>query len=304
MESQLTVAAAYAQAMDHFNAGRYLEADKLCTAIIQAVPNNIDAINLLGVIAQKTNHYDLATEQFKRAINIDNNNVLLYYNLGGSLYQLGRREEAIHVLQTALEKEPGNSQITDYLNGIINSPLPNAEEVLQQGISFHQSNRLDDAIRCYQKVLELQPENTVAISNMGLVLQTNGKLDAAVANYQQAISIKPDFADAYSNLGNALKEQGKIDEAVASYRQAISIKPGLADVHNTLGNILKEQNKLDEAVVCYKKTIALKPDCAEAYSNFGNALKEQGKIDEAVASYREAISKDAWNTAQAYHCSV
>ena len=82
------------------------------------MPNHINSINLLGVVAQKVNRHDLAVDLFQRAINIDNSRALLYYSLGGSLNNLGRREEAIQVLKIALEKEPGNSQITNYLNSI------------------------------------------------------------------------------------------------------------------------------------------------------------------------------------------
>jgi predicted Zn-dependent protease len=129
-QTQLTVDAAYSQAIEHFNTGRYSEADKLCTAIIQAVPDHIDAINLLGVIAQKLNRHDWAAVQFQRVINIDNSRALLYYNLGISLHQLGQNKEAIQVLKIALEKEPGNSHIADYLNSILNKPGASSMQVL------------------------------------------------------------------------------------------------------------------------------------------------------------------------------
>ena len=243
-QTQLTIDEEYKQAVDHFNAERYTEADKLCTAIIQAVPNHIDAINLLGVIAQKVNRHDLAVEQFQKAINIDNNRALLYYNLGTSLNPLGRKDEAIKFLKIAMEKEPENSQISGYLSGILSSEVNSiqhtAEEALQHGIAFHQSGQLDEAIRWYRKVLEIQPENTTALSNMGLVLQSTGKLEEAVASYQKTIAIKPDFAEAYYNLGVALQEQGKLEEAVTSYQKAISIKPDYADFRVSLESVKKD----------------------------------------------------------------
>jgi protein O-GlcNAc transferase len=132
---QLTVDGAYAQAVEHFNAKRYTEADQLCTAIIQQIPNHLDTINLLGVIGQALNRHDLAIEQFQHAINIDNNRAVLLCNLGISLNQLGRREEAIEALQTALEKDPGNSQIATHLNRILNAGVNsldlNADEAMQ-----------------------------------------------------------------------------------------------------------------------------------------------------------------------------
>jgi tetratricopeptide (TPR) repeat protein/radical SAM superfamily enzyme YgiQ (UPF0313 family) len=297
-QSQMTVDDAIKNAIDHFNAERYIEADKLCTAIIQAVPNHIDAINLLGVVAQKVNRHDLAIEQFQKAINIDNARALLYYNLGTSLYPLGRKDEAVKVLKIALGMEPGNSQISSYLNGILNDliskpeisgPQNKEKDVLQQGISFHQSGRLYEAISCYRKALEINPGNATVLSNMGVALQTIGRLEEAVTSYQKAISIKPDYADAYYNLGNTLEEQGKLEEAVTSYQKAISIKPDYADACYNLGNTLKDQGKLEEAVTSHQKAIFIKPDYADAYYNLGIALKEQGKLEEAVASYQKAI---------------
>ena len=74
-----------------------------------------------------------------------------------------------------------------------------------------------------------------------------GKLDEAVACYRRALELKPDFAEAHSNLGNALKDLGKLDKAVACYRRALELKPDSAEAHSNLGSALKEQGKLDEA---------------------------------------------------------
>ena len=98
-------------------------------------------------------------------------------------------------------------------------------------------------------------------------LKDQGKLDEAVACYRRALELKPDHAEAHNNLGNALKDQGKLDEAVACYRQALELKPDYAEAHSNLGNALKDQGKLDEAVACYRRALELKPDYAEAHSN-------------------------------------
>jgi tetratricopeptide (TPR) repeat protein len=308
-QTQLTVDAAYTHAVEHFNAERYTEADQLCTAIIKAVPNHIDAINLLGIIAQKLNRHDLAVEQFQRAIKIDNSRALLYFNLGTSIYPLGRREEAIKVLKIALKKEPGNVQITEYLNSILSHQTPDSkpdntrekvQELLQRGVSCHQSGRIDEAVQWYRKVLEIDPENTAALNNIGIAMQEQGKLDEAVICYNQAISIRPDYVEAHSNLGAALNELGKIDESVVSCKKALSIDPNYNKAHTNLGNALKEQGKLDEAVISYQKAISIEPDYAEPHSNLGSTLHDLGKLDEAVISYQKAISINP-NYTEAYY---
>ena len=57
--------------------------------------------------------------------------------------------------------------------------------------------------------------------NLGNACKQQGKLDEAVACYRRALQLEPDFAGAHSNLGNALKDQGNLDEAIACYRRAV-----------------------------------------------------------------------------------
>ena len=156
-------------------------------------------------------------------------------------------------------------------------------------------------------------------------MKDQGKLDEAVACYRRALELKPDYAEAHDNLGNALKDQGKLDEAVACYRRALELKPDYAEAHNNLGNALKDQGKLDEAVACYRRALELKPDYAEAHNNLGNVFEGpgeagrggrllppgtgaeaglcrgaqqpgqcpegQGKLDEAAACFRQVVQR-------------
>lgn len=112
----LTVDAAYYHAKDHFIDGRYSEADRICTAIILAVPEHVEALKLVGDIAQKIERHDLAVELYQRAIKCKNNLPILYFNLGNSLDQLGRNDMAVRVMQIGLEKDSNNKKISDYLN--------------------------------------------------------------------------------------------------------------------------------------------------------------------------------------------
>jgi tetratricopeptide (TPR) repeat protein len=208
VQSQITVDEAYKQAIEHFSAERYTEADRFCTAIISKVPNHIDAINLLGIIAQKINRHDLAVDQFQRAINIDNRRASLYYNLGTSLYPLGRLEEVVKVQQKALEIQPNFAEAHHNL-----------------GVALKEQGQMEEAVVSYHKAISIKPDYAEAYSNLGNAQQVQGKLEEAITSYQKAISIKPDYADVYSNLGVALQVQGKLEKAVASHQKAVTIKP-------------------------------------------------------------------------------
>ncbi|MBF0193271.1 MAG: tetratricopeptide repeat protein [Magnetococcales bacterium] len=303
----LTIDEAYNRAVSLINAERYNEADRLCVAILQLIPNNVSIINLLGVIAQKINRHDLAIEQFQNAINIDDSSALLFYNLGTSLYPVGRKSEAIEVLKTAINLDPENSQYKEYLKGVKNDTIPKIEELsleeqtetyLQKGAALHKSGHINEAIFWYNRVLEIQPKHTATLSNLGSALRSQGKFDEAIICYQQAIINQPDLSDAHYNLANILKEQGRVDEAISFYQNTLEVQPNFAQAHCNLGAALKEQGKNDEAILSFKKAVAIKPDYHVAHYNLGNSLKDKGELDDAVDSYNNALSIEP-NFAQA-----
>ncbi len=73
-----------------------------------------------------------------------------------------------------------------------------------------------------------------AHNNLGIAFKDQGKLDEAVDCCHRAVELKPDYARAHANLGNAFYGQGRLEEAVACYRRALDLKPDDAGVHSNL----------------------------------------------------------------------
>ena len=116
-------------------------------------------------------------------------------------------------------------------------------------------------------------------------MQNEGRLDEAIACYRRAIDADPDLPDAHSNLGVALRATGRVDEAVACYRTAIALRPDYPEAHNNLGIALQQQGLLDEAVACFREAVALKPDYPDGHGNLGMALLLRGELPEGWAEY-------------------
>ena len=94
--------------------------------------------------------------------------------------------------------------------------------------------KVEEAIACFRRALELQPDYVKALSNLGLILSRTGKLDEAKAHLQQAVAINPDHAEAHNNLGNIFLEQGLLKEAVHCYKRALMCRPDFAGAHSNL----------------------------------------------------------------------
>ena len=246
-------------------------AEQLCQQILQADPDQPDALYLLGIIALQFGRNDQAVEHISHALRRRPDHAEAHSNLGNALANLGRLDEAVDCHRHALQLRP------DLAGAYINL-----------GSVLKKQGRLREAVDSYQHALQLRPDLAVAHNNLGNALRDLKELDEAVASYREALRLRPDYAEAFNNLGNALKDQGKLEEAVASYREALRLRPAYADAFNNLGNALEDLNLLEEAADCHRRALQLRPDLAEAYCNLANVLRRQGRLDEAVASYNQA----------------
>ena len=273
--------------IEYYQTGQYGDAEKLAVFITQKFPKHQFSWKFLGMLFGLTGRHSLAVNANQKAVLLSPQDAEAHNNLGASLRELGRLDEAETSCKQAIALK------SDY-----------AEAHSNLGNTLYELGRLDEATGSYSLAIALQPEFSEAYSNMGATLQELGRLDEAEASYKQAIVLRPDYAHAHSNLGNTLKEAGRLDEAKVSYTQAIAFKPDYADAHYNLGNTLKELGRLDEAEASYTQAIALKPDYVEAHNNLGNMLKEIGRLDESEASYTQAIGLKPDYAEAMLNCSI
>ena len=144
----------------------------------------------------------------------------------------------------------------------------------------------------------MKPDWAEAHANLGTALKEQGKLDEAVACYRRALELKPEYAEAHYFLGNALSEQGNQDEAIECHREAIACSERLRGTGSRsvaglelLGKALGELafylgNRLPEGDL-----IAMRQLLSEAdFGGDGRIAVEYGlaRILDAAGNYDEA----------------
>jgi protein O-GlcNAc transferase len=259
-------------AIAHFQAGRWDQAEALCRAILADQPKNSGAIELLGMIAVQTRRFELAVDAFTQTIALQPENFHPHFQLGVALVELGKLPQAVAAYQRAIALQPN---VAEMYNNLANT--------------FKNMGKGDEAITAFRRAIAFKPDFAVAHFNFALLLHERGQLDEAQTECTTAIKLQPQFAQAWFNLGNVLSDQSKLDEAIAAYQQAIALEPNNADALANMGNALRLQGKLDETIAAYRRAIAADPNHKLVYTNFGNALKDQGKLDEALAAFDRAM---------------
>lgn len=89
----------------------------------------------------------------------------------------------------------------------------NAEEYVQQGISFYKEGDYEKAISNYTKAIELNPGQAEAYLNRGLAYAVKNNYDMAISDFSQTIKINPKLAQAYNNRAIVYFYKGEYDKA-------------------------------------------------------------------------------------------
>jgi predicted O-linked N-acetylglucosamine transferase (SPINDLY family) len=268
----LTIQQAYDQAVKFHQAGRLKEAEPLYRQILEKVPNQPDALHMLGVLSHQQGKHQIAAEMINRAIGANPNVASYHSNMGLALVTLNQKDQAIVAYQRALRLNPNYPEALNNL-----------------GIVYYSRQQFDQAISNYERALALRPDYLDALHNLGDALTASGKPQKAIECYRKAIASRPDWPDAYNNLGNACLAAGQVEAAIAAYRQALALNPNFPGAYINLGNAFLSQGKTREAIEFHRKAVALDPKKPEGHYNLGLALQKAGQIKDAIASVRKAI---------------
>jgi Tfp pilus assembly protein PilF len=150
----------------HRQRGNLSQAEAICHQIIQASPNNADALNLLGALMMQDGRVDIATSYFSQAIRINPKNPEFYSNLGLALHEQGELDTAETNYRKAISIKP------DYADAYYNhhALLLNPEDMAP-------------AIKCMKKVVEINPMDTDARYILGVLLDYSGDFGVAKSHF-------------------------------------------------------------------------------------------------------------------------
>ncbi len=208
---------------------------------------------------------------FSRALTVTKGNDIAHYNLGMTLLEHNRWEEALPHFQAAVEIQPYSYSYW------------------QLGAVLDHLGHPAEAVTAYREAIRLNPTLTSAYNNLGAALAALGKTDEAITNYYQAIKLNPKDAEAHFNLGTIFEQQGKNPEAIREYNQAVTLKPNYAKARNNLGLLLAAAGQTASAMDQYLLALKADPNLAQTHYNLGLTLMATGQLDPAASQFAETI---------------
>lgn len=153
-----------------------------------------------------------------------------------------------------------------------------------------------DAARQVQTAL--RPRNTVEAETVlrawerAASLQGQGRLEEAIRAYDRALELDPEFAHAWDNKGDALFDLGRIEDAIHAYEQAVRLSPSHAVYWSDLARAFNRLHRYEDALVAADRALDLNPRYRRAWDHKIRILEESGRLPEAEVVRRQRASSD------------
>lgn len=193
-ESYLSLAQVYEKGKNY---GEMAKAIDAAEKLSESKEEKEGILFMRGAMYEKMKRFDLAEAEFRRLleINPDNSSALNY--LG---YMLADRnvklQEALSMIQKALEKEPGNGAYLDSL-----------------GWAYFRLDKMPEAEENLKRSIEKVPTDPTVRDHLGDVYYKQGKFKEAIAQWQASIDHWKANAPADQDTSEVAKVQKKLEGA-------------------------------------------------------------------------------------------
>ena len=151
-------------------------------------------------------------------------------------------------------------------------------------------NRINEAGDCYDRMLQINPENAQAWYEKGFWIYPGlQEFEEALKCFDIALILEPQNREFWDAKVQILRELSRDEEIVSCLDRVIEIDPLEATSWNDKGNTLIKLNRFDEAILCFDKAIEINPRYEDAWSNKGIALQFLGRLEEAINYFDKAL---------------
>jgi TolB-like protein/DNA-binding winged helix-turn-helix (wHTH) protein/Tfp pilus assembly protein PilF len=135
-------------------------------------------------------------KEYRRALELNSNDVMAHHWYGEYLQEMGRNEEAFAEMRQANDLDPLSSGGASELGDI-----------------FYTGRQYDQAIRAFRKALEMEPDYVDAHVGLGWVYDEKKMYGEAIAELEKAANLSNRHDLIVASLGKVLAESGRKQEA-------------------------------------------------------------------------------------------
>ncbi len=234
----------YNIALSAYNAKRFNDALEMASKLSKTVSGSdkVDICRLAGNSAFALKQWNAARQWYLQLSNMETANPVVQYNLAVAFYNLDEIDNAWKYYQNAksLDATLFNKDIESKYNSLQNKKngtvdIDSIDLWYNKAVDLQNAGNDSTAEKFYKKVVEKDPQYSLAWNNLGAIYGKRGCIDNAEKAYFKAVEKKYDIPESYANLVNLYIELEEFTKA----RQWILKGIG----HNPDNQLLKEMKE-------------------------------------------------------------
>jgi tetratricopeptide (TPR) repeat protein len=148
--------------------------------------------------------------------------------------------------------------------------------------------RPEDAIAVARQLHEKYPDDVRAAILLAHNEQAKGNSDQAIRVFEEVLAVDPNNADAYNQIGYRYGYRGEYDKAMDSLKKYQFIAPDTANPFDSLAEVQAYSGHYNEAIENLNHALAIKADFYPAYWHLGVVYEGLGNYAKAVENYEKA----------------
>lgn len=263
------------KAVGHHRSGDLEAAERLYRLVLQAEPNQVDALNLLGVIMLSRGKAADAVRLIGQAAGLRPREPSILSNLGNALKSAGKIDDAHRRYREALTWNPRFSPA-----------------LINLGVLLAEAGRPLEAIPLLQTAVAVDRRSVEAHLGLAEAFRLAERTSDAESSYREALKLDPKLAPAATRLASMLAAQDRFAEAYALHDQALAVDPRSADYLGALAQTAYREGDLDRTIATYRRSLEHHPTSGAQWNELGRALRAFGDFEDARACFRRALACD------------
>lgn len=172
--------------------------------LLNKYPKSYYGHKLLAELYEKNGEYLNAVDEYIKAIDIKEEEYVLYYKASYLLAKIDKKEDAINMLKDLLRNKP------DYLQ---------ASELL--GETLCEKGEFKEAINIYMESLKYNPNSYELYYSLGIAYTRLNDFQSAENYYRKAAELNSILYKAHYNLGQIALLSNELEQAVQEFKYCI-----------------------------------------------------------------------------------
>lgn len=247
-----------------------------------------------------------AMDQLKKACALAPADPEVALAVGKALSDAGNDQEAVPILEHALELDPKSTgahyqlalvlqrvnrvpEAIELLKKVVAAEPKNGQALTNLGLALAQTHQASDGIPFLRRAVVIDANDPTAHQDLAAAYLQVNQVDDAISELKSALKLAPDSPQLHYDLGTAYKLQDDAADAIPELEKAEKLNPSGYEPAYVLGLLYMQVARYAEAAQQLETSLKLHPENGDGWATLGSVYNKLDRLPEAVTALREAI---------------